>query len=252
LVGVHYLVPEAIEAQLTFDHAHPVPWASVTAGYVHHSTQHLVSNLVGFCLGGGVVYALCRLQNRRRWFVSTTLLFLVFLPALVTATSFWAFHSLGVAPTSRGFSGVVAGYVGFIIVAVSRFVGTRSEQRVGVHVGTAIWIVLLTELLVIYEGVPSVLQVTLVGVGLTLTLGGVIVRGSRQEWSKASRRRVAIQTGFVTLVVAFLVMFVVVLFPHQIVRDGVTTNIVGHAAGVVWGMVLAIVGMGCERALDRE
>lgn len=242
LVVIHYGIPAEFQTRLAFHHSNPDPWAFLTAAYVHASTMHLAENLLGFGVGSVVAYQVCVLQGRRRWFWITTGIFLILLPVLVSLSSYLTFQSLGIAPTSRGFSGVVAGYGGFVLVALARWVADRHGAFIGRDVGQGILILLLSEVAIIYTGVPSLLVSTMLVVGLVLVGGSLLWRGVQREWTAADRRQVAVDVAFVGLEVVLLGVFVWSLFPAALVTGERTVNIIAHGAGFVWGIVLALVG----------
>ena len=242
LVVIHYGVPGELQTRLAFNHSNPAPWAFLTAAYVHASTMHLAKNLLGFGVGAVVAYQLCVLQGRRRWFLITTGAFLIVLPVLVSLSSYLAFQSLGLAPTSRGFSGVVAGYGGFVLVALARWVANRYGASVGRDVGQGILILLLGEVAIIYTGVPSPLVSAMLAVGLVLFGGSLLWRGGQREWMTGDRRQVAVDVLFVGLGGVLLGVFVWALFPATLVAGGRTVNVIAHFAGFVWGIVVALIG----------
>ena len=239
LVTIHYAAPAGIKSQLVFDHERFAPWTVLTAAYVHASTRHLMSNLVGYWVSGGIVYWLCSAQGRQRWFWRTTILFLVALPILVNLTSYGMFQSLELIVTTRGFSGVVAGNVGFILVALSRWLADRHDYQLGMTVGQILFVLLLGEIALIYVGHPSLVMLALFGAAFTLSIGRLLQRGLQQTPTPAERQQVALEAAFVTAITAMLATFIWMLFPAQIVQHGNQVDIIGHAAGFLWGVVLA-------------
>lgn len=243
LLGIHLLVPASLQELLAFDHANVEPWAVYTAAFVHNSNIHLLGNLLGYGVGAAVAYSLCIQQDRRRWFWLTTGAFLTLLPILTNLTSYLALQSLGLEPTSRGFSGVVAGFAGFVLVALARDLADRYEASVGQSVGQAMFILLLFEVAVIYAGVPSLSITGLVAVGVGLSLVQLGRRGYRAEWNDQQLQQVLVDFVFSALIVVLLAAFVWVLFPANITSSGGTTNIIAHGAGFVWGVVIGIGGL---------
>jgi hypothetical protein len=100
---------------LIFDHEAFDVWTLLTSAYVHYDLTHLSNNLAGFLMATVAVYWLCWRLGARRWFRVTTAAFLILLPVLVNVSSYVILGM--VAPdaslTGQGFSGVIAGYVGF-------------------------------------------------------------------------------------------------------------------------------------------
>lgn len=241
LVAIHFLLPAGIQDQLAFDHGQFAPWSLLTAAYVHNSTQHLFNNLGGYGVGATIAYILCVGQDRRRWFWTTIAGFLLVLPILVSSTSYVAFQALGIEPTTRGFSGVVAGFAGFILVALVRHIGDRYGASAGQSVGQGVFLILLGEIAVIYTGVPSLLVSGLLVVGLLLSFGSLGLRGLRRDWDPDERTELVLEGVFSGLVVVLLLVFVWALFPTTLVRGGTTTNIVAHGSGLLYGVVVSII-----------
>jgi membrane associated rhomboid family serine protease len=224
----------------------------LTGAYVHGSTQHLLGNLVGLGIGAGIAYKLCDVQNRRQWFWETTAVFLLVLPVLVNLTDYAVFQMLELVLTSRGFSGVVAGYVGFVLVALASWLIDRHDRELGAYVGVAIFLVLMGEILVIYSGTPSLIALGLLGVGIVLTLGSVLWRGVHRSRTDEERRVLIAETAFVIGVMLLLAVFVWVMFPEDIMQDETVTNIIAHFAGFGWGMILALVTRRVEPLFGTE
>jgi hypothetical protein len=241
LVAIHFLLPAGIQEQLAFDHEQFTPWSLLTAAYVHNSTQHLLNNLGGYGVGAIIAYILCVGQGRRRWFWITIAGFLFVLPILVNSTSYVAFQALGIEPTTRGFSGVVAGFAGFVLVALARRIGDRYGASAGQSVGQGVFLVLLGEIAVIYAGVPSLPLLGLLVVGLVLSFGSLGLRGLRRDWEPDERTELVLEGVFSGLVVVLLLVFVWALFPTTLVQGGTTTNIVGHGLGLLNGIFISLI-----------
>lgn len=240
LAVIHFAVPAGLQTRLAFDHAQVAPWSLVSAAYVHHSTEHLLENVAGFLVGGVIAHQLCTLQERRRWFWLSTIVLLLVVPVLVHITSYGVFQQLGIAPTSRGFSSVVAAFVGFVLVAVARWVSDRYSLDVGIHAGSGLLLVLLAVLLVTYSGPPSLLETVLFLAGVLLTFGTIGWRGLQREWSAHEVRTVLGEFAFISLVGLLLILFARAMFPGSITQNGTTTNIIAHAAGFGWGVATTV------------
>lgn len=242
LAAAHFGLPRAIQAVLALDHTALAVHTVLTSAYVHTTDSHLYGNVASYALVAGVVYCLCLSLDRRRWFDSTFVAFLVVLPVLVNATTYVAFRSISVAPTnSRGFSGVVAGFAGFLLVAIAWYVRRRYGHQAGVNVGLVIFFVLAAEVLVVYSGSPSPLAAGLFVVGFGLSVGQLGYRGLRAEWNGAALRRLSRDAGVVLVLGGLLVGFIWILFPAELASEDGTTNIVAHAAGFGWGLAIAAV-----------
>lgn len=240
LATIHFYLPDAVQAQMAFNHANPSPWAIFTAAYVHNSTRHLIANLAGFGFGVTLAYILCVSQERRRWFWTTTISFLLVVPVLISLTDYLAFQSLGIEPMSRGFSGVVAGYGGFALVALAQLIADGYGIEVGIIVGEGILLLLLAEVAIIYTEKPPILVSTLIILGLSLLGASLLRKGLRREWSAMDLRHFSAEVAYTGLIAILLGLFVYALFPAKIAASESTVNIIAHGAGFIWGGVVSI------------
>jgi len=242
LATVHFTLTSGVQAALALDHTDLAVHTVLTSAYVHTTDAHLYGNLGSYAVVAAITYGLCYGLGRRRWFRATFVAFLVVLPVLVNATNYVAYQPISLTPTnSRGFSGVVAGFAGFLLVAISDYVHQRYSHEAGVNVGLAIFFVLGVEIVVIYSGTLSPPTAGLFLVGFGLTLGPLGYRGMQMEWNEAGVRLLLSDFVLVLVLAATLVGFTWVLFPADVSAEGGITNIVAHAAGFGWGLVIAAV-----------
>jgi hypothetical protein len=240
LVVIHVAVPESIQAKMAFSHQLSNPVTLLSGAYVHHGTEHLVGNVLSYLMAALFGYSVCIKADRRRWFRVTVVVFLLVLPIVVNLTSFVYVGQLapGLTPTERGFSGVVAGFVGFDLVAGLMLLRQDYSQLQVTAVGAMLCAGVFGQFALIYElvSVQVVGGVFLVWVGGLLALWHLGSRPQhREDWKQLGR------AGAVVLCVYLAVaVFVVLLFPAQPAGEGTFTNIYGHGAGLVWGGWLAL------------
>lgn len=239
LIVIHFILPAGFREQFSFHHAEFNAYALLTASYVHLNDAHLWGNVVGFFLAASIAYAFCYWQGRRRWFWLTTLAFLTVIPVPMELTSYAIFQAKGITSTSRGFSGVVAGYVGFILVVHARDLADRYKTLTVLILVEAVVLLLLGVLLFIYPETQSIRIVALLGLGLVATLGMVGWRGVQADFDSKEQQELRQQVVSTIAVVAILVGFTALLFPATLAQGESTTNIYGHAAGFVLGAVVS-------------
>jgi hypothetical protein len=134
---------------------------------------------------------------------------------------------------TRGFSGVGAGFVGFVFVALLAGLRRAFGSRTAVFTGLAIWLLLVFEVYVIYAGAVGLSVAGLLALGWGCCLWGLLGEIDlaaveiSEQWPAL---------GQVVTVVILLVLFVAVLFPTRIVTNGAVTNVFAHAAGLLAGM----------------
>ncbi|AXG11593.1 hypothetical protein [Haloplanus rubicundus] len=242
LTAIHFLAPTTLQQALVFDHTRFNGYTLLTAAYVHASNTHLVSNLVGYGLTATYTYALCLFVDERRWFRRTLPIHLVALPVLVNLTSYAIFQLQypDADPVSRGFSGVVGGLGGFLLVALYVFVKKRHDGQLAYAVGLTIFLLLMQLIDLRYAGGfrASVTGLVLLGSGLVFVQ---YARHGVEVPDGKARRDAVITAGAVGLVGVVLGVLILGLFPEAeaLVEGGSFTNVFAHAAGFVWGIALS-------------
>lgn len=243
LAAIHFLTPTSLQNTLAFDHTRFNVYTLLTAAYVHASNTHLFSNLVGYALTAIYTYALCLFANERGWFRRTLPIHLVALPILVNLTSYaiFAIQYPDADPVSRGFSGVVGGLGGFLLVTLYVFVKKRHDGELAWAVGLTIFLLLMQLIDLRYAGGFRLSVTGLVLLAGVLVFGQYARRGVEVPDGEA-RRDAVITAGAVGLVGVVLGVLILGLFPEAeaLVEGGTFTNVFAHAAGFVWGIVLTV------------
>lgn len=242
LVAVQFGFPTSVHDRLAFDHGAFTPVTLLTAAYVHAGPGHLLSNLGGYVSLSVVTYLVCLQADRRSWFRRTVPAFLVVLPLAVNLTSYavLAARFPGASPVSRGFSGVVAGFGGFLLVAVAVHLRTTYSRETVFFVGLFATLLLFAELLWIYAPRVGLLEGGTLAVGLALAVSGILSRERGRSYGGAHYQRVGQDLLYVALVLALLVWLVYGLFPADPLADGTFINVFAHGAGFVEGGLLAV------------
>jgi hypothetical protein len=241
LLVVQYLLPAGVHDRLAFDHAAFAPSTLLTAAYVHAGTDHLLSNLGGYVSLSLVTYLVCLHADRRAWFRRTFLALLVVLPVAVNLTSYVILETRfpTASPVSRGFSGVVAGFGGFLLAAVAVHLRGSYSRETVFFVGQFAVLLVLGELLWIYAGRVTLLEGGAVVAGLALAVSGIVSRARGKRFGDDHYQRVGMDLLYVSLVFSLLVWLIYGLFPADPIAHGSFTNIFAHGAGLVEGGLLA-------------
>lgn len=242
LAAIHFLVPDAVQQTLAFDHERFSVYTLLTAAYVHNSDPHLFGNITGYLLATFYAYMHCVAAGERRWFRQTFVVFLVILPVLVSLASYAIFSTQypSVSPTSRGFSGVVAGFGGFLIAALAVYLRNRYSAALGRTVGYASFFVLMAIIDVIYAGTVRLEVSGLISFGLVF-VGGAYVWENGVNIERFKDLSVVRDALGVVLVFVVLAYLVVKMFPSSVVSGGSLTNIWAHAVGFLSGLIIPVV-----------
>jgi len=241
LASIQFLTPTAFQQQLALTPSEPQWYTVFTAAYVHASASHLSGNLFGYFLAVSYTYWLCLHTNRRRWFQRTTIALLLFTPIVVNIGNVLAFGTVlpEVEGYSRGFSGVVGGFGGFLLVAFVVAVKDTYGSELAEVVGVSLVLFLLLLVSLVYSGGIQPIVAGLVAVGIGLQVIGTLYE---RDWElptvDVTSQAFAFQVVSGGLVVTVLAVLVLLLFPAALVEGGTFTNIVGHGVGIVTGGVL--------------
>lgn len=246
LTAIHLLIPSGVQEQFVLRPDAIEPLTLFTSAYLHLTVDHLVSNLYGYAIGAGYAYLLCLWTGERRWFWLTVLTLLLALPVLVNLTSLWifqAYYPTLMAPI-RGFSGVAAGFGGFVLVALLAFLRRDHSRVVVFFTAQFLILVLLWEILIRFSGTIPVFETAVVAIGMLLSLIEIVRRGYPHGLPDTRRGWIAAGTTIVIVVwvVVVLTVLVVGLFPSQLVDGGTFTNIFAHAAGFAYGIGISVWG----------
>ncbi|MGQ4557398.1 hypothetical protein [Halobellus sp. GM3] len=266
LAGVHYFVPPALQQALVFDHGQFRGYTLLTAAYIHASEAHFLQNLEGCLRIVGFPYVFSLVSHNRRWFWRTTLTLLLVLPVVTGVTSYvllpvWYPE---VTPITYGFSDIVAGVAGMLIVAVGRYMqaryGDTAAWAVSISGGLFVLILIGARLTgatdtIVTGGVGREIGIG-AGLGVAIGLAGVLAGGwylvqahaqsAGRTWIGAEGIQETAILGVTAVVLGALLWD---FFPPRtaLAASDPTTNLVGHAAGLGWGLVLATAVVVLER-----
>lgn len=242
LTGIHFFIPAGIQSQLAIDYSQFNLTELFTSAYVHHNNSHLWSNVSGFVAAATVANFLCRMTDERRWFHLSLGTLLLISPILVTFTSYSVIthYNPSMTGTGRGFSGVAAGFAGFVFVALVVLLADAYSVTTAQYIGQAVILGLLAEVAFIYGGGNRIRLVGLALGGVMLSVWWAVNNGTWPGSQDAWKKRTA-EALFIGSVVMLLGVFVYSLFPAQIANGDATTNIIAHGVGFVYGASLVSV-----------
>lgn len=252
LVAIHLGIPSAYEV-LAFDHAKVRGYTLLTSVYVHGSDTHLYNTVWAYANVIGLPYFLSIGTGSRRWFYQVTLSFLVVLPVLVSITDYLVLGPVftPTAPTTLGFSSIVAGFVGLYIVCIARLLSYRYSREHAELTGLGLGIIVVQIAAARYNP-----QLTVVSVAAITATGVLYIRRSVPDdqtfpsldirWN----RQIIIDTLFVAFLAGTVGMFVLQFFPppEQIIREATAVNVIGHTSGLVYGLLIALIELQMERS----
>lgn len=231
-----FTLPLPVRRSLSFTYTSPSIRTAYTAPFVHLSFSHLLGNLLVFLLAAGVLSHLsCRAHSP--W---------LFLGALATAVSAFpialSFLNLAVPRDAftYGFSGVNMALVGFLPIAIGRYLESRLRRPIATGVLLSSFF-LSTAYIAIVSVPKSTLSLGIAAFGLVLGVAfvGRFVDHERRSPTPGAPWRSAVTDPSVVVGVGAWLLLLAVAFPRVVVRDGSVVNVYSHFLGYALGFMTA-------------
>lgn len=123
LAVLYYFLPRALQNILALNHQNPQVWDFFTSSFMHQHLPgdiHLINNLMGFATTAGFSLFIYSSLGLRRRFWKAALLMIVPGAVVINIISYVVYSSLPQFSLqySRGFSGVVGAFGGFLIASL--------------------------------------------------------------------------------------------------------------------------------------
>ena len=247
IIGV-FSLPKSTRRTLSFAYADPSLWTAYTAPFVHLSAAHLTGNIAVFLLVSGTFYALSR-HTQTTW---------LFFSALVAALSIFpvtlSLLNLAVPrnAVTYGFSGVNMALVGFLPVAIGRYVEVNRGRSIDTTLLLAAFFFSISGIAMFaVPGSPLASGVGTAGLALSVLFGGSFVRHELRLASSHDRWRTAVTDPTVVVGVGTWILLLVTAFPQTVATGGSVTNVYVHFVGYALGFMTAYVAHEWELFEDR-
>lgn len=235
IIGVFGLT-ESTRRALSFAYADPSLRTAYTAPFVHFSAAHLAGNVAAFLLVSGAFYALSG-HTRPPW---------LFLSALVAALSIFpvtlSLLNLAVPrdAITYGFSGVNMALVGFLPVAVGRYIEARRGRPIDTTLLLAGFFLSISGIAML--AVPRsalAFAVGTAGLALSVLFGGSFVRHERRLANSQDRWRTTASDPAVIVGIGTWGLLLATAFPQTVATGGSVTNVYAHFVGYALGFMTA-------------
>ena len=235
IIGVFSLT-ESTRRTLSFAYADPSLWTAYTAPFVHLSAAHLTGNIAVFLLVSGTFYALSR-HTRTPW---------LFLGALVAALSIFpvtlSLLNLAVPrdAVTYGFSGVNMALVGFLPIAIGRYIEAKRGRPIDATLLLAAFFLSVSGIAVLAVPWSSLtFAVGTTGLALSVLFGGSFARHERTLANTHERWRTAVADPAVVFGIGAWILLLATAFPQTVATDGSVTNVYVHFVGYALGFITA-------------
>jgi len=244
LTMVHVLVPSSLQDQLALRPADPQWYTLLTAAYTHASYHHLQANLIGYLLAVCYIYWLCLYLERRQWFWQTTLGLLVITPLVVNSANVLLYGAYlpEINGATRGFSGVVAAFVGFLLISFAAAIREAHTAQLAQAIGVGLILLLLLLIDTVYAKTLRPRVAGLVVLGISVQAASVLYQ---RDWDKivetSSHGQLLFQIAGGSLIVLVLAILTLQMFPAELVVNNSFVNIFAHGIGFIVGTAFPVV-----------
>lgn len=231
-----FTLTESTRRTLSFAYADPSLRTAYTAPFVHFSATHLAGNVAVFLLVSGTFYALSR-HTRTPW---------LFLSALVAALSIFpvtlSLLNLAVPrdAVTYGFSGVNMALVGFLPIAIGRYIEAKRRRPIDTTLLLAAFFLSISGIAML--AVPRstlTFAVGTAGLALSVLFGGSFARHERRLANSHDRWRVSASDPAVVVGIGTWILLLATAFPQTVASGGSVTNVYVHFVGYALGFMTA-------------
>lgn len=240
LILLHFRLPAQIQEQLVFFYHNPDPMNAWTAAYFHRDGSHLFGNIVGFFIAIIPAYFLFNYLQRRRQFWISVGVILLLTPLITSIFDYFFLHlrwvMMAEGATSRGFSGIVNGIGGMLLIAVGLFVSHEYDVLRGVTV--SMLFVLFGFVLMGYAlGALSPLVIALLIIGYSAI--GLSLVPREMLFDPNQGRKVVSENAWniqITLIGGVCAAIFMVTFVPSGTNGGTFSNVIAHIFGFLFGL----------------
>lgn len=245
LLGMAAL-PPSVERSLMFNFQNPELQTAFASHFVHFTSTHLASNVLGYLAVAPLAYLLAVESGRRRGFRVAYVTFVAAFPLALSALNLVVTRP-GV---TGGFSGIVMAFLGFVAFVLPEAVSRTVRTDVGAGLRSP-WLFFLGLGLVAHLAGPG----WLTGVAAAAVLAGLLfflpVATAVGRPAPSTVRRAATETGRLWLGLAgavVLVGYLVAAFPADPSVDAGVVNVYVHLVGFALGYLATYVAVGLAGA----
>ncbi|MFB6205364.1 MAG: hypothetical protein ABEJ05_02395 [Haloglomus sp.] len=235
VLGGVYVLPSELKWQLALDYRQPTLLSAFASHFVHFSGRHLLVNLLGYLLVVPTGYVLSVASQHRQRFLVAFASFLLSFPFVLSGLNLlFPRAAVGV-----GFSGIVLAFVGYLPVALLRFLETHLHD--GIRASASNWLFFFGLGFVAYMAAPGIYGP---GLAAAAFLAGILfllpLVESLDRGHLAALRATMSVSGYAELALFGVLTFgayLFVAFPATTAVAGGVLNTYTHALGFCLGYI---------------
>lgn len=244
VLALVFALPAPVRRSFAFEYRDPSLLTAYAAPFVHLTSSHLLSNVVGYCILVPVAYALSVLSGGREQFYAVFVTFVLVFPPVLSYLNLAVLR----ASASVGFSGVLLAFLGYLPVVIARDLDAQFDIGPGrflspalFFVGTAL-VAVLSLRSVLFSNPTVLLGTSLLVVAILLSAVLFLlatVDSAESSWS--GLRGVVAAPGHSEVLSAAGVLFVgfpFVAFPPDPTAAAGVVNLYVHLLGYAMGFMV--------------
>jgi len=236
-----YILPTSLkETYFILNKQAPSILSLFLSNYTHSELWHLATNLSSYLI---VIYLIMQFETNKSCFYKTMAFLFLVVPFIVS------FITIMYAPAmnSQGFSGIVAGLMGYFIYITYRHV--KDTWKLNADINFVYLMVCANALIGVvgywlttnpaFAALLSVLLIGLIYYNRNLLKNIVIILRQKNEELKIKRH--GLVQAYVTFTFVLLVLFSLPSLIQVTVQNGSIINAIGHYIGYVAGLTFSLV-----------
>lgn len=242
LAALHFTLPPAVVEQFVFRFHDPSVLAAWTSAFLHADAAHLWSNILGYVLAIAPTYVLYLESHRRRSFWTTVVVLVIATPFVTTAIDYGLLHlyweMTGPGAISRGFSGIASAFGGMLLASIGVFLNDEYNRMTAWN-ATMLVVLFSLSILSFTTGAFSLTVAGLLVIGVALLGTRFLSLDDAQQPSQLWTRLQEHWWNFSIVMYcgSVVALFVVKIFPVDLVQDGAFVNIFAHGSGFLLGVI---------------
>ncbi len=242
LLTFTYLLPENIKQDIILNLSNPTIISMFFSNYVHLELTHFLGNLISYLI---VIFLLFNLETNRILFYRSSLLIFIILPFVSSFLVISIFPSL---PPSLGFSAIVAGFMGYLVYSVFRYIKEFYYPQIN---NFFLYLILMINLIVVANnlGTPITFQIFILSILIILIylnrvaikeIGKIMMLKFKDLFSQKSVGRL-IYKYLLFILIIISIFNLPNLIPSKIKIGSSIINIFSHYVGYLFGLFIPLI-----------
>lgn len=245
LLGFMYILPMSIKKHFILLPSTPTILSIFFSNYVHLDLLHLLGNLLAYLF---VIFLLFNYEINKQNFYKSSFLIFIILPFV---SSFLIIYRFPYLPPSIGFSAIVAGFMGYFIFSVYKYISNFYYKQSNYFL---LYLILIINLVFVVRNLHASLYFqifTIIIFVILLFLNKITIKEIGIKLYKILKKRCGIRifyyNCFVFILSILFIFFLPNLIPSKVTVGNSIINIPSHYLGYIFGLFTSIIVENIEK-----